>query len=65
MGSMIHLSDLRTLGKVDRESVLGRVVAEAVAPTNGQAYVIKSKIQAYESRYEMTSAEMRQGLQEK
>jgi hypothetical protein len=62
MGNAIHFSDLRALGGADRKNALEAVMREALAPTNGQAFVIRAKIQAYEARYEMTSAQMRQGL---
>ncbi len=46
------------MGKHDREQAIGELVGEAVAPVNGQAMAIKARIQGFESRYEMTSAQL-------
>lgn len=58
MANAIRLSDLRSLGMHDREHALGALVDEAVGPVNGQAMAIKARIQGFESRYEMTSAQL-------
>ncbi|HEX3865516.1 MAG TPA: hypothetical protein VHV78_02150 [Gemmatimonadaceae bacterium] len=62
MANAIRFADLKSLGKADREHAIGVLVSEAKAPVNGQAFVIRAKIQGFESRYEMTSAQLRDGL---
>lgn len=62
MAHAIRVSDLGSLSMPDRERALGALAKEATAPVNGQAVVIKAKIQGYESRYEITSEQLRDRL---
>ena len=62
MANAIRFADLKALNKQDRENAITGLVSEALAPVNGQAFVIKAKIHAYESEYEMTSAQLAEGL---
>jgi len=62
MANAIRFADLKALSKQDRENAIKGIRDEAIAPVNGQAFVMKAKIQAYESRYEMTSAQLRERL---
>ena len=62
MALALRSGDLKALGKADRERAIGELIADAKAPVNGQALVIKAKIQGFETRYEMTSEALRQGL---
>lgn len=62
MANAIRFADLKALGKTDRENAISGLMGEALAPVNGQAFVIKAKIQAYESRYEMSSAQLSERL---
>lgn len=58
MATAIRFSELKALGKSDREKALNGLISEAKAPVNGQAFVVKGKIQAYETRYELNSADL-------
>lgn len=58
MANAIRLRDLRSLGKYDREQAIEALLGEAISPVNGQAMAIKARIQGFESRYEMTSAQL-------
>ena len=62
---MAHASaarDLRSLSKPDRDAAVGALANEAIAPVNGQAMVIKAKIQGYEALYEITSSQLLERL---
>ncbi len=58
MATAIRMGDLRALGKSEREKAIGGLVNEALRPVNGQAVIIKEKIQSYELRYKMTSDQL-------
>ena len=58
MAHAIGVRDLGSLSKHDRDVAITALVKEAIAPVNGQAMVIKAKIQGYEARYEISSSQL-------
>ena len=50
--------------ELERVKILGEFVRSALAPRNGQASVLEARIREYEVRFEMTSAELHQGLRD-
>lgn len=55
MAYTIKAKDLSGMSSVQRDRILGEIVAAARAPRNGQAEVIATRIERYEQRYEMRS----------
>jgi len=54
----IRLADLAKLPREDRERRLNALARDAMAPRNGQAHELQSRISAFESRFKLTSADM-------
>lgn len=54
----VRLSDLGALAPAERDGVLGQLTRVASAPINGQALLVKARIASFETRYEMSSADM-------
>lgn len=58
MGHAIRLSDLQAMTDAERSTALARLSADARGPLNGNASVIETRIRGYESRYEMSTAQL-------
>lgn len=58
MAHAVRLDDLSTMSAADRATAIERLTDEAVATVNGQAVVVTARISAFESRYEMSSAQL-------
>ncbi|MFI5398929.1 MAG: hypothetical protein ACHQ9S_25645 [Candidatus Binatia bacterium] len=54
----LRLTDLRSFTPEDREKAIARLALSAIAPANGQAVATAARIKTFETRYEMTSAQL-------
>jgi hypothetical protein len=54
----VRLTDLRSFSPEKRERAIADLAVRAAAPANGQAVATAARISAFESRYEMTSAQL-------
>ena len=62
MAYHVKLADLATMSRDDQERELAGLT-RAAATRNGQRAVLDSRIRRFELRYEMSSSQLRQGLQ--
>lgn len=58
----LRTADLQMMTPEERNTVLSRIAADAVAPTNGQLAVLNARIRTYETRYEMSSSQLLERL---
>jgi len=58
MINSIRIRELNQLSAIERTTRLNGLVAEAKAPINGQAVTIKEKIDGYETKFGLTSAQL-------
>lgn len=61
----IRMTDLRSMGTVEREGVMKRLASDASALPNGQADGALARVRAFEARYEMSSDQLVERLGKK